>query len=208
VEAIAAKRRLVELMSVPLVQGALENAYKVKKLAGGSKEKAEGAAFSAAILPRIAMCNAPAAKIIMDNMNIDSSAYMSAGYVKVKEAFESTYECLGITCEDVGGLVQGGGFYARADPCIKNSSGFVTTTGNSDGLGSGVIILIIVIGVLFFITAAFAIVCCRRARKYEQLSKSMEKDHQGWKGITSGGNDAIGNTGPNAIGNVGANASA
>jgi Notch-like protein len=39
------KKRIVELMSVPLVQGSLRYAYKVADLQGGSKEKAEGAAF-------------------------------------------------------------------------------------------------------------------------------------------------------------------
>merc|ERR1719355_213403 len=74
------KKRIVELMSVPLVQGSLRYAYKVAKLQGGSKEKAEGAAFSAAILPRVHACDASAAKIISDNMNIDSASPMAAGY--------------------------------------------------------------------------------------------------------------------------------
>merc|ERR1740138_1653802 len=52
------KKKIVELMSVPLVQGSLRYAYKVAKLQGGSKEFAEGAAFSAAILPRIHACDA------------------------------------------------------------------------------------------------------------------------------------------------------
>jgi len=44
VEAVPIKRRIVQLMSVPLVQGSLRYAYKVDKLSGGSKEKAEGEA--------------------------------------------------------------------------------------------------------------------------------------------------------------------
>merc|ERR1719265_1058679 len=68
------KKHIVELMSVSLVQGALRYAYKVAKLQGGSKEKAEGAAFSAAILPRVHACDEGAAKIISDNMNIDSDS--------------------------------------------------------------------------------------------------------------------------------------
>jgi len=177
VEAMATKSRIVELMSVPLVQGALHYAYKVAKIAGqdGSKQKAGGAAFSAAILPRIARCNASSAKIIKDNMNIDSSAYMSAGYVKVKEAFEATYKCLGITCEDVGGLVQGDGYYASAGPCITATSGSLTATSDSDGLGTAAIVIIIVIAVLFLIMAAVALICYRRAGKYQDLAMDMEK---------------------------------
>merc|ERR1719240_402465 len=96
--------RIVELMSIPLVQGSLRYAYKVGKLGEGDKARAEGAAFSAAILPRVAACDAGAAKIISDNMNIDTSTSMKSGFVLLKKAFESTYKCLGFTCEDVGGL--------------------------------------------------------------------------------------------------------
>merc|ERR1719172_267756 len=94
------KKLIVELMSIPLVQGSLRYAYKVANLQGGSKEFAEGAAFSAAILPRIHACDASAAKVISDNMNMEiaESARMSAGFAAVKDAFESTYKCLGINC--------------------------------------------------------------------------------------------------------------
>merc|ERR1711869_153373 len=70
-EAKPLKKSIVELMSVPLVQGSLRYAYKVAELQGGSKEFAEGAAFSAAILPRIHACDAAKAKIIADNMNME-----------------------------------------------------------------------------------------------------------------------------------------
>merc|ERR1719313_2854220 len=119
----ALKKRIVELMSVPLVQGALRYAYKVAKqmfVDTGSKEKAEGAAFSAAILPRIHVCDASAAKTIADNMNIDAAAPMAAGLAAVKSAFEKTYSCLGITCEDVGGILiseSGTEYYEGAEPC-------------------------------------------------------------------------------------------
>merc|ERR1719316_1494811 len=92
------KKLIVELMSVPLVQGSLRYAYKVANLQGGSKEFAEGAAFSAAILPRIHACDASAAKVIEENMNIDTASPMGAGFQTVKAAFEKTYSCLGINC--------------------------------------------------------------------------------------------------------------
>merc|ERR1712224_706042 len=114
------KKLIVELMSIPLVQGSLRYAYKVAKLQGGSKEFAEGAAFSAAILPRIHTCDASAAKVISDNMNMEiaTTARLSAGYAAVKAAFESTYACLGITCAHVGGLIlDGTEYYDGAEPC-------------------------------------------------------------------------------------------
>merc|ERR1711985_136077 len=120
------KKLIVELMSIPLVQGSLRYAYKVAKLQGGSKEFAEGAAFSAAILPRVHACDASAAKVISDNMNMEiaESARMSAGFGPVKKAFESVYECLGITCASVGGLIlQDAEYYEGAEPCGETSKG-------------------------------------------------------------------------------------
>jgi hypothetical protein len=117
---------IVELMSVPLVQGSLRYAYKVAELQGGSKEFAEGAAFSAAILPRINACDASAAKVISDNMNMEiaESDRMKAGFEAVKAAFESTYECLGINCAQIGGLiVSGTEYYPEFPPCGKVSKG-------------------------------------------------------------------------------------
>merc|ERR1719428_506211 len=87
------KKKIVELMSVPLVQGSLRYAYKVAKLQGGSKEIAE-------------------------------SARMAAGFKKVKEAFEKTYTCLGVTCAQIGGLIiQGSEYYEEFAPCGKVSIG-------------------------------------------------------------------------------------
>jgi len=117
------KKRIVELMSVPLVQGSLRYAYIVAELNGDSKAKAEGAAFSAAILPRINACNAEAASVISANMNIDSSGPMASGFAAVKNAFESTYDCLGITCEHVGGYMKDGQYYAGAESCGEVSKG-------------------------------------------------------------------------------------
>merc|ERR1712118_162687 len=120
------KKLIVELMSIPLVQGSLRYAYKVAKVQGGSKEFAEGAAFSAAILPRVHACDASAAKVISDNMNMEiaESARMSAGFGAVKTAFESVYDCLGITCASVGGLLlEGAEYYDGAEPCGVASKG-------------------------------------------------------------------------------------
>jgi len=122
IDTVPVKRRVVELMSVPLVQGSLRYAYKVAHLSGGSVEKAEGAVFSAAILPRIAACDASAATLISDNMAYTAATPMAAGYPAVKQAFESVYSCLGITCEDVGGLISTGtDYYEHAAPCVTST---------------------------------------------------------------------------------------
>merc|ERR1719364_425026 len=114
------KKLIVELMSIPLVQGSLRYAYKVAELQGGSKEFAEGAAFSAAILPRIHACDAAKAKIIADNMNMEiaEADRMKSGVAAVKEAFEACYTSMGITCGHVGGLIlQDAEYYDGMAPC-------------------------------------------------------------------------------------------
>merc|ERR1719399_1275158 len=118
------KNRIVELMSIPLVQGSLRYAYKVGTLGEGDKARAEGAAFSAAILPRVAACNVDAAKLISENMDIDTTTPMKSKFAGVKKAFESTYPCLGITCADVGGLLEGTSYFAGADPCDGSITGY------------------------------------------------------------------------------------
>jgi hypothetical protein len=131
-EAIAVRDRIVRLMSVPIVQSSLLLAYKVDKLLLGRNSsvwKAEAAAYAAAMLPRIAACNPSAAEIISDNMKIDSPSPMSAGYTVVKEAFESSYLCLGITCEDIGGLVRSGPgteYYESAEPCKSSELEYIS----------------------------------------------------------------------------------
>jgi len=107
----ALRETITSLMSIPLVQGSLRYAWKVAENQGGETEKAEGAVFSAAILPRVSACDTAKAKIISDNMKIDATNHMSAGFKAVKEAFEATYCCLGINCDDIGGLLK-----SSADP--------------------------------------------------------------------------------------------
>merc|ERR1711865_769687 len=111
----AIKDQIVDYMSVPLVQGALRYAYKVDKLSGGDKEKAEMVAFTGAILPRVAACSVTDAATIRSNMFIDGT--VSSGFSAVKQAFENNYACMGITCAQIGGLMLNDGYYDGASPC-------------------------------------------------------------------------------------------
>lgn len=130
-------------------QGTLRYAYKVDQLNGGSKEKAEGAIFAAAIVPRVAYCSATAAQTIMSNMKWGAA---STDFAAVKKSFEETYSCLNITCADVGGLWfdSNNDYYDGASPCSDPS-----TNGNDDDLPVWAIVLIAVLGgfVLFCLLA-------------------------------------------------------
>ena len=121
-------QKIIPLMTVPLVQGALRYAYKSdpKGGAGGAKERAEGWAFTAAVLPQIASVSTDAAAMIRSNMEYKATAPVKDGYAAVYEAFQSTYTALGFTCEDVGGLLETStDYYAGTEPCNDEIAGYV-----------------------------------------------------------------------------------
>jgi hypothetical protein len=106
-------------MMIPMIQGSLRYAYKVAEQQGGSKEKAEGVAFSNAVLPMVSHCSASAATTISNNMAYTAT---STSFADVKSAFESVYSCLGLTCDDIGGLIDTGSTYLQgAAPCTLGS---------------------------------------------------------------------------------------
>ena len=108
--------QIVSLMTVPLVQGALRYAYKNSQAGDGMatpKNAAEGATFSAAVLPLVHHCNTASAAVVSDNLKFglfptggDAVTARYSDFAAVKAAFEDVYACLGITCAQVGGLIQ------------------------------------------------------------------------------------------------------
>ena len=86
--------------------------YKIGMVASDRSQKnaAEGAVFSASVLPLVHYCNPAAAATISANLKFglyDASVYPD--FAAVKSAFEETYPCLGITCDKVGALVASDG---------------------------------------------------------------------------------------------------
>jgi hypothetical protein len=141
------KNSIVSLMTVPLIQGSLRYAYKVALLNGGSKEQAEGAVFSAAVLPLVHACSPTAASTIFKNMKINAPTPMVDKFPAVKTAFESTYGCLGITCAHVGGLIlTGTTYHPQAKPCTDPKQ-------TSDSKGNSMIFAVTVISyIIMFAT--------------------------------------------------------
>eukprot|EP00964_Phaeocystis_antarctica_P129927 scaffold93760_cov64-Phaeocystis_antarctica.AAC.1 len=127
-------------MTVPLVQGALRYAYKVGKTGEfpniptdqTSKNAAEGATFAAAVLPLVHACNTASADTISANLKFGAATFSSStgeyvsgtqpDFPKVKSAFENVYACLGITCAQVGGLLNGDAPYSGAAACAFQSA--------------------------------------------------------------------------------------
>jgi hypothetical protein len=124
-------KQIVSLMTVPLVQGALRYAYKNGAAANGASAKnaAEGATFAAAVLPLVHYCNTASSAVVDANLKfglfpdggiVDPTRY--ANFSAVKSAFEDVYACLGITCAQVGGLLDGAAPYPGAEACTFQSA--------------------------------------------------------------------------------------
>merc|ERR1712045_141680 len=129
-----------DLMYIPLIQGTLRYAYKVEFLQGEEKEKAEGAVFAAAVLPRIHAADAEAASTIYNNMRVGAP---TTKFSDVKKAFESVYGDLNIKCSDVGGLLdKTGDYYDGAKPCGSKTK----KTGQAVGIAFGAVASVVAVG--------------------------------------------------------------
>jgi len=136
------KEMIVNNMKVPLVQGVLRAAYMRQYENPVNPEnveqlEAEGATYAAAILPYLHKCNNKDAQTVYQNMRVGSSA-SKVVFSDVKAAFENNYDCMGIACEDVGGIWTVNGYSDHAKPCgkeIPTGSSYVATS-SSDGGGS------------------------------------------------------------------------
>jgi len=146
---------MVSQMTVPLVQGMLKYAWKADPAKGGScagqagndaatvatndgstgdcaKSWAEGWAFAAAVLPQVHKCDATAATTIRANLDVASTTGpMKDGVAAVKSAIEGVYDCLGITCTDIGEYQASGMVKSDMDACTFAPSNDVDSTTSS-----------------------------------------------------------------------------
>ncbi len=147
---------MVSQMTVPLVQGMLKYAWKADPAKGDScdgqagnnaatvaanddgagtdcaKSWAEGWAFAAAVLPQVHQCDATAATTIRANLDVASTTGpMKDGVAAVKAAIEGVYDCLGITCTDVGAYQASGEVKSGMAACTFAPSNDVDSTASS-----------------------------------------------------------------------------
>lgn len=111
-------KRISELMTIPIIQGILRTAHALD-LKDNSQETIQGqaAAFAAAIVPLMHDCSVGFAFMIYDNLKPGRA--QSSSFEVIKDALERVYDCLGVTCDDVGGLMnlKGDGYEVGAEPC-------------------------------------------------------------------------------------------
>merc|ERR1712187_22871 len=117
-----------ELMYIPIIQGTLKYGF-IKDFGSPTpKDSFEGAVFASSVLPMVAACDADAAETIYKNMD---ALNMETDYAEMKKAFESVYDCMGITCEEVGGQwVAGDDEYEEGgEPCTSAAYGIESNIG-------------------------------------------------------------------------------
>jgi len=122
---------------IPLIQGTIRyifkgdpaaatlNGYDDKSADTIAKEQGEGYIFAMSIIGYVADCDAAAAAVLEDNLGLTEANFMSDGYAAVLESLQSVYTCLGVTCEDVGGLLLSGStdeFYDGLGPCSEDGA--------------------------------------------------------------------------------------
>ena len=116
--------RIIALMQVPLIQGTLRYSHKLSEYGSVEQDDAEmiekhngeGATFAAAVLPMLNKCSSKDADTVYKHMKVGK---LRSDYPAVQKAFENNYDCLGITCEDIGGVLNDESkyFLERAGPC-------------------------------------------------------------------------------------------
>lgn len=172
------KNAIVQKMAVPMIQGALRYSYKLDHPTSTDttgKTLAEGYIFSRAVLPLVSMCRRTDAQKIADDLDIAKINAQDTLYGKhagVKKAFEDNFNCMNITCADVGSL-------SNDDGTIKEGAGkctFKTDWENQGGglpeWGMAVIVACATAAVLFMITACYCY-------KQKQDSIKMYNDLKG-----------------------------
>jgi len=98
----AEKEAIETLMLIPLIQGTLRYAWKTENESYSEKAEAEGTIFALSVVPVVAACDSRAAEII--SLNLVAGQQGTANFAAVKDAFESTYDCMGVDPAMVGGL--------------------------------------------------------------------------------------------------------
>lgn len=109
---------ILKQIYIPLIQGTLRYAAKLGLKDTQEKGQAEGAVFALGILPRLHAVKPDAAAIVYDQMKVmkgDKDGNYPTDFKKVKEAFESAYNKLGIDCSMIGGYMNDGNGYYTPD---------------------------------------------------------------------------------------------
>lgn len=161
------KEAIVTKMAIPLIQATFRYLY-LADLQETEKERAELWAFAAAVLPYINYFDADTAAMVRANSEITNQVTVPSGYAEVKQAIESQYSAMGITCADVGGLVSvtsSTGYFAGMEPCSDASTtgGSTSNGGDDDSIPDYGIALLVILLTFAVLGSIFAIYYYRKS---------------------------------------------
>jgi len=104
---IREKERIIKQMYVPVLQNLLRTAFALTSEDWIKRDRAHGVFFGKLIQPEVEKCDPTVAKLIAENVIVDKDAKpMTSGFAAFKRGVESLYPCFGVTCLDVGGILQ------------------------------------------------------------------------------------------------------
>lgn len=116
--------------AVPFIQGTLRYSQKISgyTIEEKAKEFAEGSAFATGILPKVYECNQAVATLIDEKFQITDGNESSDDPSDYLAAVRSVYGCIGVTCEDIGGLIESGStYYEGFGPCKSSYGNYIIT---------------------------------------------------------------------------------
>jgi len=148
---VSEKNGITSQLYVPLIQDLLRVAHALATERDIRRDRSQGIFFAKILQPKLATCDQAAADLVARNMLVASSEQpMRDGFAAVTRAVERTYTCLGLRCEDVGGILQSNLRYKPgAEPC-----GFVYISDSApppdapSGVDVGVVVAIVLAAVL------------------------------------------------------------
>jgi hypothetical protein len=169
-EAEEHKNAIVNMMVVPLVQGTLLYTYIRESLQDGENSKGAAASFAASVLPLVHHCSPEDAAQIYNALQIGSAA---PNFPHVKELLERNFDCMGITCSQVGGIYNydKSDYFENASPCTFSPSSQENESGGSDGLRIFLAILLLGSVPLIFIGMAWR--QKRRTKNHQQRQSRL-----------------------------------
>jgi hypothetical protein len=168
----ASKERIVQFMTIPLIQSTLGLAYMrefypTATKDEGASDEVRGAVFAATVLPIVDHCNQKDATHIYNNMQVKEEAVVD--FTAVKTAFEHSYNCMSIKCNEVGGIWnQSDGYAQFADPCRDVE----VNTRNAPGM-----VVVVVLGVVGVFSSALFILYQSRQARGRNLEIQRETTH-------------------------------
>ena len=121
--------QILHKMRVPWIQGVLKATFEYSDrhfddLQHREEQRGTASAYLAALMPDLYHCSPDAASVVMEELAImwphnNAPAKLRPDYARVQNALEHQYQCLGVTCDEIGGFLNQatGDYYEETRPC-------------------------------------------------------------------------------------------